>query len=244
MKSHVFKRLALVTLLIALFAALTVPALAQQTYPSNSITVLGFGQAYGDPDMATILLGVEVANTEVATAFAEVNETVENLIAVLKENGIVDEDIRTQNVSVFTDGGFQPMPMESTGEGPSRMFRVSNNLSVVVRDVDRVGEIIGLAIANGANNVYGPDFGISDPSALEQEARVNAIADARVRAQELADALGLTLGDPIIVVENVSGGIYFGPQFERAVGMGGGAAPIEAGQLSVSISVQITFSVG
>lgn len=242
MQSLTAKRILIAVSAVAMLALVAMPALAQQTYPTNSITVQGFGQAFGDPDMATIQLGVDVANTDVAVAFAEVNATAAALIEVLKANGIAAEDIRTQSVSVFTDGGFQPMPMEGAGEMPPSVFRVSNNLSVIVRDVNRVGEIIGLAIANGATNVFGPEFGISDTAALEQDARINAIADARARAEQLAAALGVTLGDPIIIVENVGGGIFPTAQFDRA--MGGGAAPIEVGRLSVSVTVQITFSLG
>lgn len=225
------------TLLVAVTGA--VGAQDAAGLPTNTITVTGVGEAFGSPDIAYLNLGVQTSNEDVTVAFNEANEKIEQLIAALKEFGIAARDLQTTGLYMYMENPYDPM----TGQ-PSEtlLYRVTNSLSITVRDVTQVGEVVSLGVNNGANSINGLTFGIAEPAALEQEARSEAVNNARARAQQLAELTGKTLGEPIIVSETFGNAIPFASNFDRAQS-GGGAASIEEGQLSVSVNVQVTFSV-
>jgi uncharacterized protein YggE len=154
----------------------------------------------------------------------------------IQEEGVAPEDIQTTNFSIFTEESRDP----ATGlPGSDRMYRVENTLLVTVRQIDQVGSVIEAALENGANNVHGLQFGLSDRGELALEARASAVADARERAQQLADELDLSLGQVLEVKEQSSEGVS--PVMEAAFGIGGGAPPISQGTLAVNSRVEITF---
>lgn len=226
---------ALVIGLLAAFAG----AAGAQDYPPGTLTVDGFGQAFGAPDVAIVQLGVQNSSTDVLEAYNSTNAAVESLIAALMDAGIAEADIQTTGLYMYQDTPYNPM----TGEpGTEPIYRVQNSLNVTVRDVQQVGAVINAGVAAGANNIGGISFSIADPAALEQEARSSAIDDARARAEQLASLMGVTLGNPTIIVETNNGG---GPIFyDRAqMAMGGGGAPVQEGQLSVAVQVRVTFSI-
>ncbi|MFW5691713.1 MAG: SIMPL domain-containing protein [Chloroflexota bacterium] len=238
----------LTAVMLAVFA---LPAAAQEgssdSYPVNTITVVGSGSASGAPDIATIEIGVETMNPDIAVAFEDTNTTIDQIITTLVDAGIAREDIRTVSLNVYQDRSGVPGPMESgpAGQQQSVNYVVSNQIRVVVRDINNVADVVNTAVSAGATNIYGLNFGIDDTDALESEARSAAIEDARARASELAELAGVTLGD--IVIINEAGGGNFGPMDARSLpmaeaGFGGGAA-IEPGQLSVAVQLQVTFRI-
>jgi hypothetical protein len=233
-------RLIVPVLLLALLLLPVAGAAAQESAtPTDSLTVDGVGSVSAAPDMAHLRLGVALSGTDVTTVFDDVNTTVSDVINALVEAGIAREDLQTSGISIFQDQPFN-QPGQPSAEA---QFRVSNTLSVTLRDVSRVGELISLAVEAGANRVDSLEFGIADPTPLEDAAREEAVAQARDRAQKLADVLGVTLGDPIIVTETSGpvGGPFpgAGMAMEQAQ-----AAPVEQGQISVQVRVRITFRLG
>lgn len=227
----------LIIMIIAALGLLTAGITAAQDYPVSSLTVDGYGQAYGAPDTAYVQLGVQVTNEDVIAAYNQTNETIETVINALVEAGIARADIQTSGLSMYQDTPYNPttgMPGETT------VYYANNSISITVRDISTVGEVISTGVAAGANNINGLSFGISDTSALEQQAREAAVADARARAANLAELTGVTLGDPIVIVESTSG--YSGPQ---PYGRGAAVmqdASIAEGQLSVGVQVRVTFA--
>jgi uncharacterized protein YggE len=121
------------------------------------------------------------------------------------------------------------------------VYRVSNMVQVTIRDLNTVGDIIDAAVAAGANNVWGVTFGLEDTEALEAQAREKAVANARARAESLAELNGVAVGDVIHISEIV--GAQPGPVFaEAARAAFGGGAPIEAGEVTFSTQIQIVYS--
>ncbi|HEX2908969.1 MAG TPA: SIMPL domain-containing protein [Phototrophicaceae bacterium] len=231
---------------LALLAVAVVPALAQVPtqsggyFPPNSITVSGSGQAGGAPDVAYVNLGVDTTSANVSDAVNAANDTMAAIIAALQEVGVAAADIQTVSFNVYPQDVFNPQTGGPTGE---RNYNVSNQLSVTVRDINQVSDVIQAGLNAGATSVNSLSFGVADPTDLEQEARVNAIADARQRAERLAEALGVTLGSPIIVVENLGGGTVQ-PMYDRVASGGVGGPQIAPGQLNVNVQVTVTFSIG
>lgn len=206
---------------------------------NNTITVSGYGTAYGEPDVVYLELGVEIVQADLAAAFTEASNTMNAVIQALRDLEIADEDIQTTGVNVFPEDRFNPQDPTAASE---RVYRVRNTVRVTLRDVTQIESVISAGLEAGANTIYNLSFGIEDTSALEQEARAAAVEDARARAQNLAETLGVTVGRPVIISETFGGG--YPPQ---PFGRGGAvnldmATLVSPGQLSVSVLVQITFA--
>jgi len=214
------------------------------SYPVDTINVSGIGTASSSPDIANIEIGVENLNADISEAFTATNDAIDNVIASIVAVGVAQEDIRTIGLNVYSQEVFPTMPAD--GQTTQREYRISNTVRVTVRDLELVEAVIDAAISNGANNIFGLDFGISERDELEQTARVNAMANARDRAEQLAEIMGVELGDIIIVTENSGGASPFEVSnlsaFDQA-GLGGSGTSIETGQLSVSVRVEVTFRI-
>jgi uncharacterized protein YggE len=206
---------------------------------ADSISVSGYGEAVGKPDIALIQLGVNVVSAQIGDAIQESNQIMDKITQALLGEGISDEDLQTTNFNVWPEDRYDPMTGQSTGE---RVFHVDSTLQVKVRDIDKAPSVIELALEEGANNIYGLTYDIDDKSPLEAEARSKALQDAQVRADQLATEIGVSLGDPILVSEGYSAGAIYSVAVERAVGTGGGP-PISPGQLSVSVQVNVTYAI-
>lgn len=210
-------------------------------YIANTIAVSGYGEASGAPDIATITLGVSVTDPDVGEAVTRSNEVMQAVQDALTEAGIAAADMQTVGFSVWPEDRYDPQTGQPTGE---RVYHVDNQLSIKVRDLGQTGSVIEVGLDAGANTVYGLSFGVEDTSALEAEARTKAVEDARGRAQELAEALGVTLGDPISVMEGYGAypPVVYGAAAD-GLGGGGGAPPISPGQLTTSMNVTVVYSI-
>ncbi len=227
------------------FLSVTGGTVAAQTTtigPTNSISVSGFGEVTGTPDVAYVQLGVDVANADISAAVDQANTDVAAVIAALTDAGIAPEDIQTTNFNVYPEDRYDPQTGQSTGE---RTYRVQNTVQITVRDISKIGEVVQAGLNAGADTVYGLNFGIEDTTALEAEARLKAVEDARARATALAEAFGVTVGEPIVITEVVGGG-FIPVAFDRAQSAVGGAGgpSIQPGQLSVSVQITVSFALG
>lgn len=205
----------------------------------DSLTVIGYGQTDGPPDLAYVQLGVAVTDSVVTMAVEESNRRTEAVRQASLAMGIAESDIQTATFNIWAEDRYLPFePAVGAVEPPREtVYRVENAMRLVVRDVDRVGEVIQAALDAGANQVRGVSYGIDDSTALQQEARSLAIKDAQARAEELAAELGLTLGSPIEVIEG-----SFGPSPIAIFEMGGGGGPpLIGGKIPVSVQVNITY---
>jgi uncharacterized protein len=231
--------LTVLSLAALMLIAAIVPAAAQDVtanYPVNTITVTGTGSAAGAPDVAYLQLGVDTIDPDLKTAFTTTNDNINAVIEALVGAGIDRADIRTVGFNIYQDR----QPMGADGTEFSIRYSVSNLLRVTVRDIATVADVINVGIESGANALYGLEFSINDRAALESEARASAMDDAKARAAELAQLAGVELGNIVIVSETTGGGF---PQFDLANGRAGGGAAIEPGQLSVNISLNVTFQI-
>lgn len=228
------------SLLAAACAPLTVPAQAGEP-TRNTLSVTGTGSAYGAPDIATLQIGVQSRNADPKAAVDENSARMNALTQTLTGLGLDAQDLQTANFSVSVQQDYDPV----TGQPKSTFtYVVDNTLTVRVRDLARLGDVLGQAVGAGANSVYGVSFTVSEPARLEAEARERAMADARARAEALAQAAGVTLGDPITISEYLSG-----PQpllYADKLGIGGAGAapvPVAAGQLEISLQVNVTYEI-
>lgn len=216
------------------------PGAAQVESTAGDITVVGQGEAFGEPDRARVQIGVETFAEEVSEATAANEDGVQSIMNALQELGIEEADIQTSNYSLWAE--------QSRGdEGPQGIagYRVMNQVNVTIRDIDQVGAVIGAVTQAGANSIHGVSFSVADPAALEAEARAGAIENAREKAQSLAELSGVELGEVVSVSEVIGQpGIPVMEGFggrDMAVGSAGpGIAP---GELSYGVQVQVTFAI-
>jgi uncharacterized protein YggE len=211
----------------------------QEAQPvSRTMNVNGVGTSYLTPDIAYIYIGV---HNEGATATEAVDANKVQTKAVLdalKKAGVADKDLRTTNFSIYPSQQYGP-----DGTMTGTIYMVDNTVYVTVRDLDGLGSLLDDTISAGANSINSIQFDVADKAAAVKEARANGVADAKTQAQELADAAGITLGE----IQNIS--YYDNSPYPVADGKGGGGAmadssvSIQPGQLTISVSVSITYAI-
>ncbi len=230
----------IVALLAVACSANTTPGAQNVADDGGAITVVGQGEAFGQPDKATVQVGVETFAENVEEATQTNQATLETIMAAMAELGIAPENIQTTNYNLWADQRHGEDGFEGI-----RGYWVSNQVSITVLDINQTGEVLQAATEAGANNIFGINFSVSDPAVLESEARAHAMADAEARATELAELSGLNLGQVKVVSEVLGQPIPFGPMGGGGFAMAESAIPepgISPGQLSFSVQVQVTYA--
>jgi len=209
----------------------------------RSLNVTGNGDIRLSPDIARVNIGVQSKSPEIAEAFEANNVSAEAIISKMIAMGVEREDLQTSNFYVYAQEDYSRPFSEDEVPELQKTFVVENTVSVIVRDLDTLGDILSAAVAEGANTIYGVTFDISDRSAALVEARQLAIQDAKDQAQSIAEAAGVRLGE----IHTIS--IYEGEPvtIERAaamdMGIGGGGVPIEGGNLAILVTANLTFQI-
>lgn len=206
---------------------------------TEGLVVVGTGTANAEPEVARVTFGVELRGDDPAAIVDEAAQRVDEAIAAAQEMGIAQEDIQTVGYNLWVETLYDRETGTPTGEV---VYHVSHNVRVTLRDLDQVGGLLAELVEAGANTISEVSFSVDDPEALAEEARREALNSAQVRAEQMAEGLGIALGEPILVMET-GGGVPL--PVER--GLGGGAevaAPsISPGTFSVSVSVQVVFEI-
>lgn len=243
--THLSARYAAVALLIAtpVFAG---SALAQQAMqapaPQATISISADGQSTLVPDMATVSLSV-VSEAEAAdTALDENSASMAKVMAALKETGIADKDMQTNNFSINPRYA-QIKDDDGTTTSEINGYQVRNGLDVKVRDLSNLSAVLDQSIKLGVNSGGNISFSNSDPAAAEDEARKDAVANAIAKAQTLAEAAGVSLGNVLSITESSSAP---SPVMFRAEAIMAKAAPmptVAAGENTYSVTVNMTFAI-
>ena len=211
----------------------------------RTITVVGEGKVRIKPDVAQTTIGVDVRKSTVKEASAEAKKVMDEVLKVLKAQGIEDKDIQTSGFSIWVET--PPYgPEGAAATQPEPVYHVSNQVAVTIRDLDKAGTVLDAAIEAGANNIYGVNFSLAEPGKMESEARQKAVADAKAKAEELAGLTGVKIDKVVSVSEVIGGGGGYYNNFKAmqpsAAGMGGGGS-IAPGELELSMQLQVVYSV-
>ena len=206
---------------------------------TTGISVSGEGHAVGVPDIVLLDLGAEFESGSVAEAREGAASAMQQVIDSLRSNGIADRDIQTTQFSIAPQYDY-------TGRSQVlRGYRVTNVVHAKLRDVEAASRTIDDAAAAGGNAVVVRTiaFSIDDTTELERQAREAAVNDARERAQQLASHAGVDLGPPVSIVESRNnGGVPYPAARTMLQSAADTATPIQAGELEVTISVNITYA--
>ena len=212
---------------------------------STGIWVSGQGAVTVIPDVAVLNIGVEAQAATVDEAMDEAAVAMDRVITSLHTNGVAENDIKTQWFDIYPIKDSARSWIEDDYEVLIG-YRVTNMVTVKIRDVEATGQIIDAAAKAGGDliRIDGVSFTVDDPSIYEGEARAQAIADARAKAQQLASLAGVHLGNPFYISE--SGGFY--PIYQDYYGMGVAGAErvatsISPGETEITLTVQMAFAI-
>jgi uncharacterized protein len=220
-------------------SAQTIPI---QPQPATGISVVGEGIVTTQPDVARITLGSEVTDPSLANAQAEAARRMDAVVNNLKAGGIADNDIRTvsYNINPIYD---QPGP---GGQATLRGYQVQNLVEVKVTNVSGLGPLLDTAVSAGATRVFGIRFEASNVSDLKNQARDQAMQNARAKAEQLARDAGVSLGRPLSIDESDTGGVTpvrFSTAPAALAAAPAPQTPIQPGDLQVTTTVRVIWSI-
>lgn len=203
-----------------------------------SITVSGEGEVKGKPDMAVITVGVGTEAKTAAEAMDANNQAMHQLMATLKQEGIEERDIQTTNFNISP----QYRQDEARQQPKIVGYQVENQVTIGVRDLAKLGGLLEKLVQSGANRMHGIQFKFSDRKALVNDARRQALADARQAAEIYAEAAGVQLGEVLLIREQGTAVPmpFQGVQMEMMAARA--SVPISAGEQAVSVNISVTYA--
>ncbi len=219
------------SLMIAACALATLPFLPTAALAERSITVTGEATVSVAPDNANIRLGVTSQGKNAREASEANARQMTNVLAAIKEAGVADRDVQTSRLSL------QPQ-YEQGKAGPARLlgFQVTNQVTIRIREIDKFPGILDRAIAAGANEMSGIEFVVSEQSKLLDQARDDAVTDARRKAELYAKAAGVKLGAVTSITEEGSS-----PPRPVVQAMRASAVPVAPGEQLLRAAISVTF---
>ncbi|NPV85745.1 MAG: SIMPL domain-containing protein [Anaerolineae bacterium] len=210
--------------------------------PTRQIIVSGTGSVLIVPDLAYVNIGVHSQSKNVADALATNTNQSKDVAEALKKMGVSAADIQTSNFNIYPQQQY-----DQGGEITGVIYMVDNSVYVTVRDLSKLGAILDAAVRAGANSINGVQFDVQNKEKAYSEARQKAVENARKQAEELAKAAGVQLG--ILESIQVVGTASPTPRYDTW-GMGGGgmaatqsSVPVSAGQMMVSVDVNLTYQI-
>jgi len=230
-------RTSLLSLILSVgIAVAAFPAAAQVPSLDKVITVVGEGTASVAPDSAMIRGGVTTQGKTAREASEANSKDMQAVIAALKDAGVAERDIKTTRLSIYPQ-------MDSNKSGKARIigFQATNQVTVRLRDTTRIADALDQMIAAGANEISGISFSVSDPSKALDQARKDAVGDARRKAEIYAQAAGVRLGRAVQIQEG-SVAVPFQPR-SMALRADAQAAsvPVSPGEETLRVNVSISF---
>jgi uncharacterized protein YggE len=221
---------------IVLFLGLGGQALAQAD--ARRITVTGEGWVDVAPDMATVTLGVTSEAQGAREAIDDNSQAMAAVLERLRAAGIEERDLQTADFTVSPRFDYS----RSDGRGEITGFLAQNTVSVRVRDLEKLGEILDAVARDGANNFQNLSFGLQNPEPVEDAAREAAVAEARRKAELYARAAGVSLGALMTLSEE--GGAPPQPMMMQAeMRTASDSVPMAAGEVSVTSRVTLVYAI-
>lgn len=241
-KIHVF----LATLVIVAVSAIVIIALTEANKINNQdrFSVVGTGTVYAKADIANLQVGLRTGTKSTpALATSESTKKMNDIIAALKDLGVEEKDIKT------TGYNLNPVYNYTNQKGQELIgYEVTQNLTLKIRDLSKIGDIIAKTTEKGANQIGGINFTIDDEFALKNQARELAIQKAKEKAQLIAKQSGMKLGEVKSVYESQEQApityAYSNAKLDMATGEAGISSPeIQSGQNEIKVDVTLVYEV-
>lgn len=209
------------------------------TTKTDNFSVSGEGTVTASPDEAIINAGIQTQAATVQDAQNKINTVINDVSANIKKLGINGADIQSSNYNI------QPSYDYSGGTQKITGYQASTTLNIKVKDISKINNVIDTATKNGANQISNISFDISDKTALENQARAKAVAQAKQIAQQAAQMGGFRLGKLINYSEQIGNTPQPIPLAAKAVSVNGGGTPtnIEPGSTDIKVTVTLSYEV-
>lgn len=209
------------------------PPAAESMFRATTLNLAAYGETKVAPDMATITLGVMTEGKTAAEAMAANAARMTAVVASLRRAGLPDRDIQTSNLNLNPQYRYQEnQPPQLVG------YQASNNVTVTVRDLKKLGPAVDATVGAGANQVQGIGFGLQDPTTAENAAREAAVTALAAKAELYAKATGYRISRLVALSE---GGGYAAPppmpMIAMRAEMKDAGTPISGGELRVRIDI-------
>jgi hypothetical protein len=230
----------LAVLLVTRFSP-AIPISSVVTQKTDLFTVSGEGKVTVVPDTGIVNLGINLTRPSVKSAQTEVNTIINKISEEVKKLGVDSKDIKTSDYSIYPEYDY------TRGAGKISGYRVNASITIKVRDLEKINSVIDSSTANGANTVSGIQLTVDDDKQKEllQQAREEAIKEAKTKAESLARAAGISLGRIVNVSESGGNQVIRPVAYaakELSIGMGGGAdTSIQVGSTDITSTVTLFY---
>ena len=210
----------------------------------NTISVTGFAEISAKPDVAQITLTVISENIDLGIASNQNSERINAIVSFLEENGVESKDIKTSLYNISPRYEY----VSDYSKRYLASYEVEQSLTVKIRNLDIVGDIIAGATERGSNDISSLQFIIDDDEALKEEVRGQAIANAKEKAEILGKDLGVSLTEIVNFYETSSSPVY--SDYNYTLGGAGImesakaiSSSIQAGENNITSNVTIVYKI-
>ena len=228
-----------------MYIAQTLPT----TDSNNGISVSGIGIAQVQPDTLTLNFSIQEQAESTQEAQSSIDSISANFIALVKNLGVEDKSIQTSNYSVYPRYNRDRDTSKQTVDG----FEASQNITITLNGegfIELGQKILSATPSVGNISINGSNFSLRDKFAGESVVRTLALEQARKKAEQLAEAAGVSLGDPISIIENSNGASFYPTMYNAKAEMAMddvagsyGGSMLEAGSSEVTVSVNVVYSI-
>jgi uncharacterized protein YggE len=219
---------------------LSISPLSAQTVPARTLNIAGSAEVHAVPDAALVSIGVVTESDTAAAALKGNSATVAKVLDAVRSFGVEAKDLQTGALSLEARS-YRPEKASATDRPRIIGYTAANVITVRVRDLAKLGDLLDKVTVAGANRIDGIDFIVSNQEGLLDEARRKAVADAKDKADLYARAAGFTLGKVMSLTEE--GGAPVPRPMGRAMAVSQAApVPVEAGEMTLSVRVRVVWS--
>jgi uncharacterized protein YggE len=235
---HPSKRRLICSATAALFLSIA-PVLAQ-TVPGRTLSIAGSAEVHAAPDAALIATAVVTESDTAAAALKANSATLAKVLDVARSFGVEAKDLQTSGLALEARY-YRPEKPSATDRPHVIGYTAANQVTVRVRDLGKLGDLLDKVAVAGANRIDDIQFIISNQEGLLDEARRKAVTDAKDKADRYARAAGFTLGKVMSLTEE-SGSPVPRPMGRAMAATSAAPVPIEAGELTLSVRVRVVWS--
>jgi|WetSurMetagenome_2_1015567.scaffolds.fasta_scaffold179254_2 uncharacterized protein len=212
---------------------------------NNTINVSETGTVYAVPDVAVVTFTAITQATTINDALQKNNDKANGIIDFLKRQGINDADMKIVDFNIYPQYEWQTKGVDLTvyplGKRVITAYQAVESVEAKMRDTDLIGRNIQGSLEAGASQVSGLQFSIDKEDEFKKQARELAITNAKTKAQEIADKMGVRLGDPVSFTES-----YYSPVYsstEKATSGTGSNMQIVVGENKIEVTVNISYEI-
>ncbi len=230
--------------LIAIIVSTALDIQSKWTETENMITVSDTGTVYAKPDLGLITATVVTEAKTVAEAMSMNTKKMNAVIAAVKDQGVEEKDLKTTSFNIYPRYEWHEKSVYyPTGERVLVGYEVRQSLQVKIRDLTKIGSIIQAATDSGANQMSDLKLTIDNQDALKAQAREEAITKAKIKAEKLAEQLGVKLVGISSFSESEEVPRFVGKETAEGLGGAGGGPTIETGENKIEVTVHITYKI-